>query len=779
EAEFASETASAVSCDRKVQGQWQGDLLDRTRMVYAFKLGPLGVGRGSINVYGAVSEDGMLRPVFAKSDAKGLRELSEAARGEALQCEPGLEAAARRLGFAAGPLPKGVLVARAGLALALAMGPGGGEGGALATIRLLEAFAVFWKARPWERFNGDDPLPITVALGGSVSGREASVMGMGGEQFGIALYEQPGSVRRMGELVDAGKFADVHKIPAVAVTIDPEPEYAVRAVKEAFGIPGVPVPMAIRKGRAQPASREDMVALAAALEAVAQLMPGGNEGRAAAEVGTLRCEARVTIGARLASVEEPGPGPAAGAAASRVRTPRNAPCPCGSGKKYKKCHLAEDEARSSGPRALSQDEARRLAERDPFHALDDRMVNRILGLARTRWGARFDPGAALAEFGLDEESAQLLVPWCAFHYEVPDGRTALDLLDLGDTGPLSAEERDWRNAQRVACFSILEVTDVQPGKTVSVRDLLTGDKHLVHEVSGSRTLVARDVMLGRVTEFGGKAFFCGMHPRTLPPREGAEVVRELRSELGVRTKRVPLDDLRVAVDEGVLFAFWEQRVAALDRRPLPRLANTDREPILFTIDHFSVTPDARARIRDELATLPGVEVEEDGSGNWMVNFTKPGNALHSSWENTIVGTAVLHESGLRVEANSVERADRLRSLVEAACKGHLVFRAREHADPMTSPRRPARPATTPEEKDPELAAMAAEVKAAHYRAWLDEAIPALGGITPRQASKRRGKVRRELELLLTEIEHGEARLPAAERVDVADLRRELGLPIDK
>jgi hypothetical protein len=37
--------------------------------------------------------------------------------------------------------------------------------------------------------------------------------------------------------------------------------------------------------------------------------------------------------------------------------------------------------------------------------------------------------------------------------------------------------------------------------------------------------------------------------------------------MGVRAKRVPLDDLRGAVDEGLLFVSWEQGAAAFDRRP--------------------------------------------------------------------------------------------------------------------------------------------------------------------------------------------------------------------
>ena len=39
---------------------------------------------------------------------------------------------------------------------------------------------------------------------------------------------------------------------------------------------------------------------------------------------------------------------------TRLRqTERNADCPCGSGKKYKKCHLREDEAASSAALAVS------------------------------------------------------------------------------------------------------------------------------------------------------------------------------------------------------------------------------------------------------------------------------------------------------------------------------------------------------------------------------------------------------------------------------------------
>jgi len=49
--------------------------------------------------------------------------------------------------------------------------------------------------------------------------------------------------------------------------------------------------------------------------------------------------------------------------AMRLKTTgRNERCPCGSGRKYKKCHLAEDEAASAAALKVRQEEARSKAK---------------------------------------------------------------------------------------------------------------------------------------------------------------------------------------------------------------------------------------------------------------------------------------------------------------------------------------------------------------------------------------------------------------------------------
>jgi Protein of unknown function (DUF2384) len=66
-----------------------------------------------------------------------------------------------------------------------------------------------------------------------------------------------------------------------------------------------------------------------------------------------------------------------------------------------------------------------------------------------------------------------------------------------------------------------------------------------------------------------------------------------------------------------------------------------------------------------------------------------------------------------------------------------------------------------------------QVKADHWRRWLDQPIPALGGASPRQAARSPDQ-RAALELLLKEAEHMESRQDGT-GFDLSSVRRELGL----
>jgi hypothetical protein len=63
-------------------------------------------------------------------------------------------------------------------------------------------------------------------------------MGAGGQECGVALYEQKGAVKKLARLVDAGRMRDAASLGSLAVTLDDEPRWAAKAIGPA-GMTGV------------------------------------------------------------------------------------------------------------------------------------------------------------------------------------------------------------------------------------------------------------------------------------------------------------------------------------------------------------------------------------------------------------------------------------------------------------------------------------------------------------------------------------------------------------
>ena len=443
----------------------------------------------------------------------------------------------------------------------------------------------------------------------------------------------------------------------------------------------------------------------------------------------------------------------------RPRAGRNDPCPCGSGRKYKKCHLAADEA-----------EHAQASSATATHGLDERLVLRLTRFALDRFG---DEWKAFADDFADAYAAAPLAwPWSVYGFEV-DGRTVADAYRAAHGRRCSPEERRWLDAQRAGWLSVWEVEAVDPGKTLTLLDLLSDKRRTVREKSASQTLVQRHAVLGRVVEHEGVSLLCGTHPRPLPPYHAAEVVRRARGRLR-RRRAVPVERLRDASFGGYLIRCWEKAVEAHDARSAvpPDLRNRDGDPLLLTVDHFEVSPGAVQAIDTCIAGMKGADKEsaEGDSSIWV--FVRPDDPARPDGESTVVGRVELNPTALRAETNSQARADTLRVRIEAACGSHVRHRAREHSDPLAllknraerSPRAPA---------SPEEEGVVAELKARHYADWADRPLPGLKDRTPRECV-RTAAGRREVDLLLKDMEHREQRVPG-EPFDFSTIRRDLGL----
>jgi len=454
------------------------------------------------------------------------------------------------------------------------------------------------------------------------------------------------------------------------------------------------------------------------------------------------------------------------------RVGRNDPCPCGSGKKYKKCHLDADTRRQvpSPSSFVSPSPSPSLSLLDR----DQRLAGTIARWAGRAFGAEWME--AKTPFADPEVAWELFAQWTVYIQGLRQ-RPVVDhfLEERGDR--LSAEDRDWLASQKRAWLSVWEAESIDPGVGMRMRDLLTGEVRDVVEASASRMLVVRASLLGRVVDHAGVSVLCGIHPFPLPPRESAEVVARARKRLR-RKSAVPVDRLRDSAFAGRLIGDWEDVCGVYRDREFvpPTVQNTDGDPLLLTTDHFEFDRQARRRIEAALAGIDGVVSPGAGDPPGAYSFTRKGNAVHSGWESTTVAFVRVADGRLTAETDSIQRADAIRVCLEDTCGDLLRHRAREHTDPSSAADAARGDGGVADENDPELQRLGRLFKEQHYAAWPDQPLPALGGETPRRAV-RTAAGREQVSLLLKDLEHFEGKLPEAERFDTNILRRKLGMAV--
>jgi hypothetical protein len=456
-------------------------------------------------------------------------------------------------------------------------------------------------------------------------------------------------------------------------------------------------------------------------------------------------------------------------------TGRNEACPCGSGKKFKKCH---------GAMAISISGVRPdIARANALKAVDVELGKKLLRFAMSRFGREWMSSAI--GFYLDgegdklpEAEVPLAIPWLMHSLAADDdGNTVAEVWRHENAKRVSSDESMLLDAYAASWLSVWEAANVEPGVGVTLVDLLTREERFVHDVSSSQSVHRLDGVLAFVLDCDGVSFFCGVHGHLLPPRGAEPVVRDARKLCRVRTRPVAVAKLRDIDIQLDIIAAWNYEVDKMLRRPPPTLTNTDGDALVLTTDDFELLA-PRSAVVDGVASIDGAEREDAGDEILFV-VTKPGNPQLSMAPNTVLANILIGKKSLRVETNSARRADAARALLESHLGTMVRFRLRSEANTAAMMQQAMTKAAAenraPAEPQPaEMVAFMREFREQHMTAWLDESIPALDGLTPR-ASARVKHMRPALDLLLKEFEHHEARLPAEERIDIGRLRRELML----
>jgi hypothetical protein len=479
---------------------------------------------------------------------------------------------------------------------------------------------------------------------------------------------------------------------------------------------------------------------------------------------------------------------------------RNDPCPCGSGKKYKHCHLNADEGLA--PDELAWRRVRRAVEGLQPRIMEAGVEHFGAQAMHEAWRA-FTLGAAGDRVDADSPHMSAFLSWFCYTWLPDPQRTQVPPVARTSTAAqaflakrgkrLDPLTQRYMEACAQAPFSFHEVLVCEPGRGFRLKDLLLGETRYVFEASGSEDAARGDVLYASVVEVDGVALVEGCGPVLIPPVEKPRIIA-LRASLAPRGE--PIDRDRLRERDADVRRLYLEITDRLLTPSLPALQNTDGEPIEMRTLIYDVASPREAF--DALKDLAGGEPDEallseavfDESGSLSrVEFPwlAAGNAMHKSWNNTVLGTLRIDGARLTAQVNSAARAQRLSDLI-AARLGERARKLPEVIQSMQSllerERTPAQRAAQQRAAEenaelnsrPEVQALIAEMTRKHYREWVDEPVPALGNRTPRQAMKSAAG-REAVEALVVQIERDAHRMqPPLDPSITRELRATLGLP---
>lgn len=392
---------------------------------------------------------------------------------------------------------------------------------------------------------------------------------------------------------------------------------------------------------------------------------------------------------------------------------RNEPCPCGSGRKYKKCCLTTGGGGAPYTQADREAALQRLLRSIHPDDVDDARA--------TFWGKHL-PLRDQWKDGALLEMAEVAFQFWLFFDELDGDQTLAEQI-LHDDRDLSPGERRYLEMGRASAMRLYEVVGVEPGAGLTLRDVLHGGEVRVRERAGSRCLHTWDLIAARVMAKGASGqpeIDGGLFP--IQARVRDSLVKHLE---GLRDE---LDEAELR--DAVVRVFFDVWIGP----GMPNLVNFDGEPMLLTQVHFDVV--------DEGALVAALDGARD--------LSRDGEAQIWSWvgkgkqrEETITRAFLRIARGrLEIQTNSRERGETARALVERLAKASVKYRITEHRDVEQAVLAHARdggpaPPELPEEMREPARVAVVQMMQEHYEKWLDEPVPALDGATPRAAADMR------------------------------------------
>lgn len=476
---------------------------------------------------------------------------------------------------------------------------------------------------------------------------------------------------------------------------------------------------------------------------------------------------------------------------------RNDPCPCGSGKKYKRCCLDQDSATYSFW----------ARQRDA----SDQLTQDMLRFAKRKLGEQLH--VAWQDFNMTDLPVPLdaypgeehiFIPYVLFHWDPdkPRGRKGASRrggvvtrwYELERAGKFSEMERLFLEQATTQPLSFFEVLWSVAGERIRLRDNLIGGETEVVERSASRMLHTGDIIYGQIWNLQKLCILGCSAPISIPPSWKGEVIglrKKLRKKIAKGKRDLTAGDL-LRQAETIRLTYLRIRDGLYTP---PRLANTDGDPLVPHTLKFRIESPEKAF--EALAPLAFGQTKEElledahfgGDGKLRsieFDWRKQGNAKIPSWDNTILGNIKISGCTMEAEVNSKNRADRLCKEIASRLgrSATLEELSATTVDDMLTKAPKRRRAQVKEDReleqallsDPEARNQLQQIIQRQTEDWVHQKIPVLGNRTPLQAV-RDPDGREIVESLLLDWERRGA-YQAGIRPDFNAVRKLLNLPAE-
>jgi hypothetical protein len=365
---------------------------------------------------------------------------------------------------------------------------------------------------------------------------------------------------------------------------------------------------------------------------------------------------------------------------------RNDFCPCGSGKKYKKCCL----------QTVDQNDFEYRRQRNIESALVPLLFEFAGSMLKDTavddaW-VEFYGDDEVEPFSPDNQMNMVFMPWFLFNW-IFDLETYLlnEASESEEDGePLAAtiaqvffatmeehlteDQRAFLNSAMYAPYTLCEVLEVRPSAGMKLRDLLREREFSVIEHTASQSLKRGEIIYCAPIKIGSVVSNLGTSPYALRPTCKLEVLNcrsEILSELDTQTLD---DDDLLDFEEDLRYLYLE--LLSLMFAP-PQLVNTDGEPLLPQRLHFDIdsTDEAFHKLKDLAGDIYQEELLKEATMKQGLVVEAEIPWVQEEPAGTVLfGLLMIKNDQLVVEVNSAERAYEILEVIAERLGDHAEYK---------------------------------------------------------------------------------------------------------